>query len=147
MDQMIKENTCHTIGLLTFTKNSHNIRATEHVGIHELLGYNLSRNTAYPVFCDFPKFLQKCRRRHASASFQILPNTSFISHPTTQCFSLDTECVVKSFLEQKKKLLAEFERAENASRTANSNRTVLFTDIINYTDGKLTQLQLGRIPR
>lgn len=46
MDQMIKENTCHTIRLLTFTKNSHNINATEHVGlhvtlyacIHELLG-------------------------------------------------------------------------------------------------------------
>lgn len=80
-------------------------------------------------FVFFLSSSRKCRQHLPSASFQILPHTSFISHPTTQCFSLDTECVVKSLLKTPM-LLAEFERAENASRTANSNRTVLFTHVI-----------------
>jgi hypothetical protein len=67
--------------LLTFTKNSQNIDATEQVGlhvtlyacIHALLGSHLSRDTAYPVFRDFPKFFQK---------MPTAPRFGFIQNPS-----------------------------------------------------------------
>jgi hypothetical protein len=76
------------------------LHVTLYACVHELLGSNLSRDTAYPVFRDFPKFLQKMPTAPRFGFLQILPNTSFISQPTKQCFSLDTECVVKSLLKK-----------------------------------------------